>query len=72
MGIKIENSTKHTSGYDIRIAGIRRTFHARNGQEIVYALSHYFGKTIIPEAPYDKHEHDKHAKECDCCPLCRK
>jgi len=62
-------------GYDISI-GVGKTFHARTPQEIVYALAHYFRVnfpeyTGDPDKPFDYQKHLDHAKECDCCPLCR-
>lgn len=56
-------------GYDISI-GVRRIFHARDLQEVVYGLQHYFRQSIA-EYPYDYQKHIEHAKVCDCCPLCR-
>jgi hypothetical protein len=57
-------------GYDISL-GVGKIFHARNLQEVVYGLQHYFRESI-PEYPFDSDKHYKHSKECDCCPLCRK
>jgi len=57
------------TGYDISI-GIGKKFRARDLQEVVYGLQHYFRQSIA-QYPYDYQKHIEHAKVCDCCPLCR-
>jgi hypothetical protein len=59
-------------GFRITI-GVGKAFIARNLQEVIYGLEHYFNEAI-PEysiAPFDRQKHMEHAKTCDCCPLCR-
>jgi len=59
-------------GFKISI-GDGKTYPARDLQEVVYALEHYFGKAVpgYSTEPFDRQKHFQHAEECDCCPLCR-
>lgn len=70
MKTEFKITQHYTGGFDISI-GVGKLFHARNLQEVVYGLQHYFRESI-PEYPYDYDKHKKHSEECDCCPLCRK
>jgi len=59
-------------GFKINV-GVGRTFKARDLQEVVYGLEHYFRKAVLgfSKEPFNYEKHIAHAKECDCCPLCR-
>ncbi len=55
-------------GYKISV-GTGKTARAKNLQEVVYALQHYFRESIA-EYPWDYAKHIEHSKECGCCPFC--
>ena len=70
MKTKFEITPHYPSGgFDISI-GVGKRFFARDLQEVVYGLQHYF-KESIAEYPYNYDKHIEHSKVCDCCPLCR-
>lgn len=65
----------HTNGkgnYLISI-GIGRLFPAKDLQEVIYAMEHYFQKAApgYSKEPFDYQKHLEHQKICNCCPLCR-
>lgn len=57
------------NGYTISI-GTGKTHQAKNLQEVVYGMQHYFQESISGY-PFEYHKHIEHNKECNCCPLCR-
>jgi len=71
---KVEIDQTSARQYTISI-GVGRKFPARNLQEVGYALEHYFRDGLFHEgstpANFNHQDHVEHAKECDCCPLCR-
>ncbi len=55
--------------YTISI-GTGKTYRAKDMQEVVNGLQHYFQKSIAMY-PFEYHKHIEHQKTCPCCPLCR-
>ncbi len=70
-GFQVRPDYNNPSGGYLVNVHTGKNYTARNLQEVVYALQHYF-KESIAEYPYDYEKHVAHSKECDCCPLCRK